>query len=837
MEKLLKDNSLDKYYNILCEHNLDLDLLSEMDITLMKSELKIEPLGDRLKLKQLAKSNIKKEDNHMDILNLDLDCYNAYLKLISNEEFNKKLFEELCCKYPSYYIKKVISNFSFEEIENNNDLNSFLSQGLINTIRDKQDITNKYSYQNNIEINDECIKLYDAMNIPYIHNAYNLSDEELELPCLYDKEINYSPSQLPNQIDFIFKINNSVNNMFDGMDWNNIIIAGGLLTSIAFNYNSSNSDIDIFFIGKDLSKEYVNNKIKHIHDIIKKNTKSDILIFKTPNTITLYAGYPYKYVQIVLRICTSVCELLSFFDLDCCAIAYDGKDILTIPRFIRCIKTRSNFIDVRKLNNIQFCNRIYKYFNKGFRFCFNLKGVYLSPIELKYVKDYYDNNAKNVYISHGNSIFESKHIMYEYIKLPYDNTCNVDKIKSFIMNAENIRMKNQINRGIIDNENNYQPVHEFKTIASLNIDNNFIDDNWRENISIVKDFIRKCYSCKQFCTIDTAAKVKSTDRDYYDKLCDSCYDINNYYKNKINGFDFSNKVVIITGGRINIGHELALYFLNKNANVITTTRFPKSAYLKFKEHENFNKWKDNLVIYGLDFRDRNALNTMICDIREKYTSIDILINCAAQTIKRSAEYYRNEINIEKTDLKLIGFNCDKYGELILPNIMQLTNNSCNFIEAYDTNVTNNSWTSKLNDISDTEIAEVHLVNAIVPFILINKLKDMMIRQNNDYSHIINVSSPEGLFNSYKNTNHPHTNMAKASLNMLTRTSAKELFDNHNIIMNCVDTGWVTNMIENNKNPPLKTEDAVHRVLFQVIQAHDNNYAYGKFYQEFKIVDW
>lgn len=52
--------------------------------------------------------------------------------------------------------------------------------------------------------------------------------------------------------------------------------------------------------------------------------------------------------------------------------------------------------------------------------------------------------------------------------------------------------------------------------------------------------------------------------------------------------------------------------------------------------------------------------------------------------------------------------------------------------------------------------------------------------------IINVSAMEGKFNRSKTPNHPQTNMAKAALNMMTRTSAQDYAEDL-IFMNCADT--------------------------------------------------
>lgn len=52
---------------------------------------------------------------------------------------------------------------------------------------------------------------------------------------------------------------------------------------------------------------------------------------------------------------------------------------------------------------------------------------------------------------------------------------------------------------------------------------------------------------------------------------------------------------------------------------------------------------------------------------------------------------------------------------------------------------------------------------------------------------------EGKFGQpHKNDRHPHTNMAKASLNMMTLTIASS-YAEEGIFVNAVDTGWYANV--------------------------------------------
>ena len=87
--------------------------------------------------------------------------------------------------------------------------------------------------------------------------------------------------------------------------------------------------------------------------------------------------------------------------------------------------------------------------------------------------------------------------------------------------------------------------------------------------------------------------------------------------------------------------------------------------------------------------------------------------------------------------------------------------------------TTNTWKQELEEINVEEMLEVLVVNLITPFILNTKLKPLMERNNEkkEPRFIINVSAMEGVFHRQKkSSHHAHTNMAKAALNMMTRTA-------------------------------------------------------------------
>lgn len=137
----------------------------------------------------------------------------------------------------------------------------------------------------------------------------------------------------------------------------------------------------------------------------------------------------------------------------------------------------------------------------------------------------------------------------------------------------------------------------------------------------------------------------------------------------------------------------------------------------------------------------------------------------------------------------------------------------------------NSWTMKLHEVSTPELAEVFAINAMAPTILNARLKPLMEKYKTDLKFIVNVSAMEGKFYRFKSDSHPHTNMAKAALNMMTRTSAQD-YVKSNIYMTAVDTGWINDekpaelAVAHEKKhkfqTPLDEIDAAARVLDPVI---------------------
>jgi NAD(P)-dependent dehydrogenase (short-subunit alcohol dehydrogenase family) len=390
---------------------------------------------------------------------------------------------------------------------------------------------------------------------------------------------------------------------------------------------------------------------------------------------------------------------------------------------------------------------------------------------------------------------------------------------------------------------------------------------------------RDCYVCKQ--------PYHAVHR-FYHALCETCGEFN--YAKRQQSTDLHGRYALVTGARVKIGYQASLKLLRAGAHVIATTRFPVDAAQRYAAESDFAEFRGRLQIHGLDLRHAPSVELFARALTGELPRLDYILNNACQTVRRPAGFFQHLLEQESRGLEslppALGGCLESHARLrrslegasspstalalldsradgivrsaALSQRRYLDEDFADFAQffpggRYDEDRQQvdlrdlNSWRLRLHQVETPELLEVHLVNAIAPYILNARLKGLMLKTPGRHKHVVNVSAMEGQFyRATKTDKHPHTNMAKAALNMMTRTAALD-FIKDGIHMNAVDTGWITDedphahavrKAAEGFSPPLDIIDGAARIVDPIFGGElTGTHLWGQYLKDYKPAPW
>ncbi|WP_042402517.1 SDR family NAD(P)-dependent oxidoreductase [Streptacidiphilus carbonis] len=360
---------------------------------------------------------------------------------------------------------------------------------------------------------------------------------------------------------------------------------------------------------------------------------------------------------------------------------------------------------------------------------------------------------------------------------------------------------------------------------------------------------RRCYICKDVYTLAHA---------FYHQLCPPCA-AENLSRREARA-DLRGRRALLTGGRVKIGFQLGLLLLRDGAELLVTSRFPKDTVRRFRAEPASCGWLDRLTVIGIDLRDPRQVLGLCEELRAEDRPLDILVNNAAQTVRRPPGAYAVLSAGEREALaespraaaahRMLNAPGFRTGQELAPagaagpaSALALLTDEAGLLP--DT-AQENSWSARLGGLDPAELLETQLVNAVSPALLCDRLLPLLLASSHPRRYIVNVTAVEGRFAVRNKTGgHPHTNMAKAALNMLTRTSAEELAA-RGVHLSSVDTGWIT---DENPAPkkawiagqgfrtPLDIVDGAARVYDPIVRGEAGQPVSGVFLKDYRVAEW
>jgi NAD(P)-dependent dehydrogenase (short-subunit alcohol dehydrogenase family) len=391
---------------------------------------------------------------------------------------------------------------------------------------------------------------------------------------------------------------------------------------------------------------------------------------------------------------------------------------------------------------------------------------------------------------------------------------------------------------------------------------------------------RKCYVCKE---------PYQRLHPFYDQLCPRCGDENFARRTAVS--DLRGRVALVTGARVKIGYQAAILLLRAGCSVVACTRFPRDAAARYAREPDFTAWKDRLTIYGIDLRHTPSVEALCHRLDATLPRLDFQVHNACQTVRRPPGFYGHLMEAEQAavggapeaEQALLRENeafrsalgaraagvtrsallsqASSEADLLLSGAggVQLFPRGLLDQDLQQVDLRpHNSWRLALHEVPTLELLEVLLVNATAPFVMTSRLKPLMIRSAappagtatsaDAARHVVLVSAMEGQFyREHKTDKHPHTNMGKAALNMLVRTSAPD-YARDGIYLNAVDTGWVTDedpvqlaarkVEEHAFSPPLDIVDGAARILAPIFEGfRTGHHAWGVFFKDYRATPW